>query len=189
MGLTIDYSLRSLTKNAHRLVEQMRQLALDLPFESVGEIISLEGDECDFEKQRGKVDEDRLWLLIQASQHVKLPWSERISVSVMPTRIIAFSTWPGPGCEAAHFGLCQYPLTVEVPYRPKDDAVFDRQYEPYGPGSQAWRFSWKHWQRWLRRKGHESYLSPDDEQFVENRALPTLPCARWGSKEMGHAFL
>lgn len=182
MGLTINYSLSSSAKNAHRLVEQMRQLALDLPFESVGEIVSLEGDDCDFETQRGRVDEDRLWLLIQATQHVRLPWSERISVSVKPSRIIAFSTWPGPGSEAANFGLCQYPHTIEVTYRPKDDALFDRQYEPWGPGSQTWHFSWKHWHRWLRRKGHESYLSPDDEQFLENRKVYTrLFGWRWSS--------
>ena len=33
---------------------------------------------------------------------------------VPPIQTIAFSTTPGPGCEAANFGLCRYPATYEV---------------------------------------------------------------------------
>jgi hypothetical protein len=185
MGLTVHFDIRSSTKNADRaarLVEQMRQLALDLPFEDVSEVVSLEGDDCDFEKQRGKVSEDRLWSLIQSAQHIHLPWSERISVGVMPTRIHSFTVIPGPGSEPANIGLCRYPATIDVPYRPQDDARFDREYQPYGPGSKGWRFSWKHWQRWLNRNGHESYLSPDDEQFAGTRRVRTgLGGWRWSS--------
>jgi hypothetical protein len=185
MGLTIHYGLKSQAKTADRaarLVEQMRQLALDLPFEEVGEVVSLEGDDCDFEKQRGNVSEDRLWSLIQSSQHIKLPWSERISVGVMPTRIHSFTVIPGPGSEPTNIGLCQYPSAIEVEYRPRDDARFDREYQPYGPNSKGWRFSWRHWQRWLSRNGHESYLSPDDEQFIVTRKVRTgLGGWRWSS--------
>jgi hypothetical protein len=38
---------------------------------------------------------------------------EHTSTHVSPTRLIAFSTWPGEGCEEANFGLCQYPATIE----------------------------------------------------------------------------
>ena len=31
-----------------------------------------------------------------------------------PTHVIAFSTWPGKGCEPANVGLCRYPATIEV---------------------------------------------------------------------------
>lgn len=185
MGLTVHYSVRSKAKTASRaarLVEQMRQLALDLPFEQVSEIVSLEGDDCDFEKQRGKVSEDRLWSLIQASQHIHLPWSERISVGVMPTRIHSFTIIPGPGSEPTNIGLCQYPATIDVDYRPRDDAKFDREYQPYGPGSKGWRFSWKHWERWLSRNGHDRFSMPDDEQFSETRKVRTgLGGWRWSS--------
>jgi hypothetical protein len=185
MGLTIHYSLESTTKSAKRagrLVEQMRQLALDLPFEEVGEIVSLEGKECDFEHKRGKVDELRHWLLIQASQHVSCPWNERLSRSVMPSKIIAFDTIPGPGSETANFGLCQYPSHVDWDYLPQYDVRFDEEYQPGGPGSKSWRFSWRKWDRWLRRHGHASYLMPDDDRFAEVRKVKTgLNGWQWSS--------
>lgn len=116
MGLTIHYDIRSRTRSdqkAQRLVEQMRQLALDLPFEEVSDVITLEGEQCDFEAQRGKVDDCLLWLLIQSSQYVVCPWNPRRSRSVSPTRIIAFDVFPGPGSESANIGLCQYPGETE----------------------------------------------------------------------------
>src|SRR5687768_4511175 len=112
MGLTIHYGIRSTTKSAdraHHLVEQMRQIAFDLPFEEVGDIVSLEGEECDAHVQQANVNDLRRWLLIQAGQYVKCPWNERASLGVSASKIIAFETIPGPGCEAANFGLCQYP--------------------------------------------------------------------------------
>ncbi len=48
MGLTIHYSLTSSTRSATKakaLVEQMRQLALDLPFESVDDHVRHLGPE------------------------------------------------------------------------------------------------------------------------------------------------
>ena len=47
------------------------------------------------------------WLLIQAGQYVNDPRDEGYRVA--PTHVIAFSTWPGQGCEEANFGLCRYP--------------------------------------------------------------------------------
>jgi len=38
-------------------------------------------------------------------------------LSVNPSRIIAFSAWPGEGCEESNFGLCQYPAEVIDPER------------------------------------------------------------------------
>ena len=116
MGLTIHYGLTSRTRSTNRattLVEQMRQLALDLPVEDVSDIGTLEGDQCDFEAQRGKVDDALFWLLIQSSQHVKCPWNPNVSRSVSPTRLIAFHVFPGPGSEPANIGLCQYPKEIE----------------------------------------------------------------------------
>ena len=46
MGLTIHYSLQSDTRSerkARSLVEQLRQRAMDLPFENVGEIVEAKG--------------------------------------------------------------------------------------------------------------------------------------------------
>ena len=55
MGLTIHYNLKSKHDNAklvEQTVHQMRQLALDLPFEQVGEIINLTGEQCNTEARR-----------------------------------------------------------------------------------------------------------------------------------------
>jgi hypothetical protein len=110
MGLTIHYTLRSTSRSVmeiRQLVEQLRQRALDLPFQSVDELIDLAGDACDFE-QRDHDDPNR-WLLIQAAQHVE---RRGYSYSVAPTRLIAFSTMPGEGCEQANFGFCRYPSFI-----------------------------------------------------------------------------
>lgn len=185
MGLTIHYDLQSQARSdekARRLVEQMRQLALDLPFEEVSKIITLEGNQCNFERQRGKVDESRFWLLIQGSQHLRCPWNPRINLTVPPTRLIAFHTIPGPGSEPANLGLCRYPREVELQYRPADDQRFQEKFHPHGPSSTSWRFSWGKWEQWLRRHGHKTYLLPEDEQFVEVRRVRTgLNGWRWSS--------
>jgi len=164
MGLTIHYDLRSRTRSnerAHRLVEQMRQLALDLPFEEVSDIIVLEGDQCDVEVQRGKVAEDLFWLLIQGGQFVKCPWNPDISRSVSPTRLLAFHVFPGPGSEPINIGLCQYPREIDWQYEPATDRKFQ----------QKCQFSWRKWMRWLGNNGHEQYLPP--EKFTETRNVKT----------------
>ena len=53
MGLTIHYELNS--EQVKQTVYQMRQLALDLPFEEVGEIIDLTGDQCNYEARRSEL--------------------------------------------------------------------------------------------------------------------------------------
>ncbi len=133
MGLTIHYRLQSKHEAAEQVeqtVYQMRQLALDLPFEQVGEIINLTGEQCNTEARRAELqngddkNEGLFWLLIQAGQHVDCPWNKRISRTINPTHIIAFDTWPGPGSEAANFGLCRYPTEVEWEYTPEEDQQF-----------------------------------------------------------------
>ena len=133
MGLTIHYTLKSKLEDAEQVeqtVHKMRQLALDLPFEEVGEIVDLKGEQCDTEARRKELqngdekNESLFWLLIQAGQNVRCPWNKRISRTVNPTRIIAFDTWPGPGSEPANFGLCLYPAEIEWEYKPEDDQRF-----------------------------------------------------------------
>ena len=107
MGLTIHYKLETNTSSpddARKLVEQLRQKALDLPFKEVGEIIDLGGDEADFEKQ--SKDSAHRWLLIQAEGSVPKGGTYH---RVKPSRIIAFSTWPGDGSEPANFGTGRLP--------------------------------------------------------------------------------
>ncbi len=115
MGLTIHYHLRSPTrspKRARELVARLHGRALDLPFERVDCLIELAGEACDF-NQYDREHPNR-WLLIQAGQYLDDPKHKGYSYNVTPTHVIAFSTWPGPGCEPANFGLCRYPAWIEV---------------------------------------------------------------------------
>ena len=110
MGLTIHYHLRSDAagpERARQQMEQLRQAALDLALLEVGEIVEFSGAACDFETCQ---DDLCCWLLIQARQLISIGETYHL---VKPTHVIAFSTWPGEGCESANFGLAQYPNTVE----------------------------------------------------------------------------
>jgi hypothetical protein len=115
MGLTIHYSLRSTTRSPVKvrdLIRRLRSHALDLPFERVDDIIEFKGTECDFQERAQ--DDPHRWLLIQARQLVPDPRDEDCRYAVNPQHVIAFSTWPGHGCEESNFGLCRYPATIQV---------------------------------------------------------------------------
>jgi len=122
MGLTIHYQLATTGDEAHsrKLVQQLRQAALDLPFQHVGEIVEFQGGQCDWEQRPD--DDPYRWLLIQAGTHIALPVSpseKRQGVTrhldVRPLHVIAFETEPGDGCEAANFGLCLFPGELSHP--------------------------------------------------------------------------
>jgi hypothetical protein len=112
VGLTIHYALRSDTRSpskARQLVEQLRKRALDLPFAEVGEVVDLKGDACDY--QGYDSEHPHRWLLIQAGQYVV---RQDIHYSVAPRHVIAFSAYPGEGCEQANYGLCLYPAVRNI---------------------------------------------------------------------------
>ncbi len=112
MGLTIHYRLRSgacTPAAARQLVEQLRQRALDLPFQQVGPLVELTGDACNFDKRPR--DDPHRWRLIQARESVvRGPYH----YDVRPRHVIAFETQPGDGCEQANFGLCRYPAVIII---------------------------------------------------------------------------
>lgn len=115
MGLTIHYGLRSeatSAKEARELVAQLRNQALNLPFEQVDEIIELTGNDCDFQQHDDRYP--HRWLLIQARQLVADRREEGHRYAVVPEHLIAFSCSPGRGCEQANFGLCRYPASIEI---------------------------------------------------------------------------
>ena len=112
MGLTIHYKLQADTRSHHKvrqLVEQLRERARDIPFREVEDLIELSGDDCDFNNHNH--DDPRRWLLVQAGQFIE---RDNHYYTVVPKQMIAFSTWPGEGCEQANFGLCLYPGTIAV---------------------------------------------------------------------------
>lgn len=112
MGLTIHYSLTSKSRsvrNVRSQVEQLRQRALDLPFQSVTDVVELQGHECDWQ---ALADNDlNRWMLIQAGKYIE---KNGRHYSVSPKHLLAFTANPGEGCEAVNIGLCLYPSTLEV---------------------------------------------------------------------------
>ncbi len=112
MGLTIHYELKASfprIDDIRTLVDSLRQVAGELPFKEVGDLVELTGANCDFEQINQ--DDELRWLKIQAEGHVQN--GERY-FRVKPSHLIAFSTWPGEGCEGANFGLCKYPTFVDI---------------------------------------------------------------------------
>lgn len=119
MGLTIHYTLKTgLTdpEDVRVLVESLRQSARDLPFKEVGDLVEMQGKDADF--QHSDKDDPNRWLKIQAGKYVDDASDRHTSYSVQPLHIIAFSTWPGEGCEEANFGLCRYPAFITPDKRP-----------------------------------------------------------------------
>ena len=115
MGLTIHYSLKTRGREDHarKLIQALHQTAQDLPFQELGELVDLSGDQCGFEDR--PQDDPLRWLLVQAEESIEIgtPHRERGGPTyrsyqrVQPLRLIAFTAWPGKGCEASNFGLCQ----------------------------------------------------------------------------------
>lgn len=172
MGLTVHYDLKTKLTDARevkKLVRQMRQLALDLPFEEVGEIFDLKGKACDFMTYQTDEDATLRWFTIQAGTSIKIPWGHKLSsVRFNAVRIIGFRTWPGQGCEAANFALCLYPSEIEVEYSPRGDGRFIKG--DVGGGSWTSEFSHAKWIRHVRKnKLHSTW--PED--YRETRKIPT----------------
>lgn len=116
MGLTIHYEFQSKVRSegaARKLVERLRARAMDLPFEHVGEVVEFKGDDCKFENTSR--ENPHRWLKVQAGIYVEEPGTDgKTCHSVPACHIVAFNTVPGPGCEPANFGLCQYPPILEL---------------------------------------------------------------------------
>ena len=183
VGLTIQYSLTSRTRSATKakaLVEQMRQLALDLPFDSVDDQLRHIGpDVCQKPLDDLRGDELVFSTVLDGCQHVSIPWHRKQHgcVIVRPLEIISFWTDPGPGCEWASFGLARYPTEIEVTYSPQDDDKFIRTMRK--GGTTTWEFDWNKWRRWLQRNGHDRWEQPDDEKFQEKRTTKTRLGSGW----------
>jgi hypothetical protein len=121
MGLTIHYSFKApgSEAQARQFVRALHQAAQDLPFKELDQVVELSGEQCnpDGHPREGPLR----WLLIQATGSVESKPQGRNRdqgyttwFNVPPCRLIAFTAWPGEGCEAANFGLCQYPAVIET---------------------------------------------------------------------------
>jgi hypothetical protein len=177
MGLTIHYTLKSRTRSADKakaLVEQMRQLALDLPFDAVDDQVQYIGpDVCQRPLDDLRNDGPVFSTVADAVEHVPIPWLRKRhgSVVVQPLEIMSFWTIPGPGSEWASIGLARYPAEIEVTYRPRVDDLFIRTVRD--SGSTRWDFDWNKWQRWLVDNGFNRWDHPDEDRFREQRFIGT----------------
>ena len=110
MGLTIHWNFQHTSNltTARQVIQQLRQRALDLPFEDVGDVIELKDDECQYEP--GNHDDPLLWYKIQAGEYVD---TDDGSVQVTPRGVIGFEITVGDECEPMNVILAQYPLIIE----------------------------------------------------------------------------
>ncbi len=183
MGLTIHYGLTSKTRSTEKakaLVERMRQLALDLPFEKVDDAVQHLGpDVCQRPIDDLRPDQQLFSTVLDGCQHVNIPWHRKQegSINVQPMEILSFWTVPGPGSEWASFGLARYPAEIEVTYSPKSDDRFIKTIT--NGGSTRWQFDWDRWERWLQRNGHNRWELPEDEKFQEKRKIKTGLGSTW----------
>jgi len=183
MGLTIHYNLKTKAhpaEQAKAIVEKMRQLALDLPFERVDAKVHYLGPKiCQRPLDSLRGNKRAFDAVLDGSLSVAIPWHRKRSASirVQPLEIFSFDTEPGPGSEWATFGLARFPEEIEVEYRPEDDDRFTATIKK--DGMTRWEFDYTRWRRWLERNGHARWTST--QEFREKRKIKTrLPGWRWG---------
>ena len=82
MGLTIHYNLETkLTRpeEIRRLVDGLRQYAMDLPFQEVDDVVEFKGEDVSYQNQ----DDPHRWLKIQAGQYLNDgPYSYSVAPSI-----------------------------------------------------------------------------------------------------------
>lgn len=194
MGLTCHYDITSRTKSSNRakqLVEKMRQLALDLPFDKVDDKITYltpEFCQTDLEEFRGQ--DDLFYTLHDCSTYVDVPWAKKGRgqfVPCQPAEGYHFWIQPGDGCEWAGIGLVRFPKEIEVTYCPQDDGKFTKTIEE--KGCTRWEFNQKAWNRWCVKNDIDVYTSyrgrktssawHGEKQFQEKRTVKTKLGSGW----------
>lgn len=112
MALTVHYELKKRNCRsrdaAFATVAALRERALNLPFDHVGEIVELSGDECNPDSHPSSGD---LFLLALCG---RAPDPKLHTLPVRACHVVAFSTVPGPGSDPACFGLARYPQTITL---------------------------------------------------------------------------
>jgi hypothetical protein len=111
MGLTIswDWQAPDGGKEAESIIAQMHKRAMDLPFESVGEIVHFKGEDARFE--RGRPDDEFRWFKLQAqrshwNREAKFEWD------CPAMEIVGFDINVAPGSEWMSVFLATYPKTI-----------------------------------------------------------------------------
>lgn len=158
MGLTVHYTIELSNRRrdlALKKINAMRSLAIDLGFESVSDVVEYDSP------TEETVSEDDRWMFIQSDTSVNIPWTQHnnggSSRRVHPDWFCGFTAWPGDGCESMEVVLAEHPRTIEVDYKPEDDARFQDRSAGFDwwSGSQ---FDWKKWERWCKRNDRDDLL-------------------------------
>lgn len=113
MGLTIHWSLQGPETRieATAIIERLRQRAMDLPFESVGDIVYFKGEQAQFEND--PKDSEHRWLKIQSRETI---WSKdgRIGWDCPARELVGFQINVAPGSEWMELLLATYPKTILI---------------------------------------------------------------------------
>lgn len=113
MGLTIHWSFQGpKTKSeATAIIGKMRQRAMDLPFEAVGEIVHFKGRDAQFDSDPS--DGEYRWLKIQAQETI---WTKdgRTGWDCPAQEVIGFQVDVAPGSEWMEVFLATYPKVILV---------------------------------------------------------------------------
>jgi hypothetical protein len=189
MGLTVSYSIETNNRRrdlARKKIERMHSIALDLGFEHVGDIVEFEGYTSEKDHhEKPTIPDDHRWTLIQAGQHVDIPWTLRdngnghklgASMFIEPDWFCGFSAWPGEGSESLEIVLSEMPRTFQAGYKPEDDAKFkvkDRH-----------QFDREKWERWCKRTGKDEYLADRGGWYCPYKAYETRTVKIPGSAKM-----
>ncbi len=105
-------------------LEELRQVAVGLPFEAVSNIVHLKGLECALPFANKKYHHSLSNSMLQFEFPDAL-------IELPPQETVFFTAYPGKGCEPATFGLSRYPDRLEV-----EKYFIKSQY----PGAWLWQF-------------------------------------------------
>ena len=113
MGLTIHWSFQGPQKKseATAIIDKLRERAMDLPFESVGDVVRFKGKDAQFDND--PPDSPYTWLKLQAGETI---WSEdgRIGWDCPAQEIVGFQIDVAPGSEWMEIYLATYPKTILI---------------------------------------------------------------------------
>ncbi|MCT7975266.1 hypothetical protein [Laspinema olomoucense] len=167
MGLTISYDFNlgiNSIELAREKIHALHQAAVNLPFEKVSEVVELVGEECQY--QRNKPEDIHRFLKLEAARGIEY---ENAYFFVDAVQLIAFTVWPGQGCECANFGLALFPETTEVKLRKPEPGAGRQEIKPWG---------WEDFQRSIEEKR----TGKIDETKVGILTIPTnLPPWSWSN--------
>lgn len=114
MGLTIHWTLENSLNTSTVLAKlhELRSACLDLPFDTVGEVVHLRGS--DIKKIHDDRDHALRWAMIQSEGSLVLNRGSgrECWLRVPPLELVGFSTWPGEGCEEANVFIGRFPESV-----------------------------------------------------------------------------